>query len=47
MYNLPSELIRVIQNGTKWSEESRIHKVDDPGILRYTLNGIRMNGKFR
>ena len=30
----------VIQNGTKWSEESRIHKVDAPEILRYALNDI-------
>ena len=38
MYNLPSELIRVIQNGTKWSEESRKHQVDVSEILRFALD---------
>ena len=42
MYNLPSELIRVIQNGTKWSEESRKHKVDVTEILRFALNDNRI-----
>jgi len=37
----PSPIIshcRVIQNGTKWSEESRVHKVGVTEILRYALD---------